>query len=88
VDNDKAFAAFALILLVGVVSVVSTVVLTGPGTWPTPAHLAEHVALGLSMRFAYKWIGGFNAADWSVTSERVREAAEMVPTAATADALS
>jgi hypothetical protein len=87
-DNDKAFAAFALILLAGVVSVIMTVVTTGPGTWPTPLHLAEHVALGLSMRFAYKWIGGFNAADWSVTSDRVREAAEMVPTGATADAMS
>jgi hypothetical protein len=87
-DNDKAFAAFALILLVGVVSVISTVVLTGPGTWPTPLHLAEHVALGLSMRFAYKWIGGFDSADWSVASDRVRETAEMVPTGATADAMS
>jgi hypothetical protein len=40
------------------------------------------------MRFAYKWIGGFDGADWSVTSDRVREAAEMVPTGATADAMS
>jgi len=87
-DNDKAFAAFALILLAGVVSVISTVVLTGPGNWPTPLHLAEHVALGVSMRFAYKWIGGFDVADWSVASDRVREPAEMLPAGVTADAMS
>jgi len=87
-DNDKAFAAFALILLVGVVSVITTVVTTGPGTLPTPLHLAEHVALGLSMRFAYKWIGGFDTADWSVASDRVREPAVMAPSGATADAMS
>lgn len=69
-DNDKAFAAYALILFVGVVTVVATVVtVLGTGTWPTPLHLAEHVALGLTVRAGYKWVGGWNPADWAVTSE-------------------
>jgi len=70
VNNDKAFAAFALILFVGVVAVVSTVVMViGTGVWPTPLHLAEHVTLGLLVRAGYKWIGGFNPADWTVFGE-------------------
>jgi len=40
------------------------------------------------MRFAYKWIGGFDTADWSVASDRVREPAVMAPSGATADAMS
>jgi len=75
-DNDKAFAAYALLLFLGVVTMLTvTMSLLGAGTWPTPTHLAEHVGLGLLMRAAYKWIGGWNWADWSVTSDRVREAA-------------
>lgn len=90
-DNDKAFAAFALFLIAGVATLLSTLVLTGPGTWPSPLVVGEHVALGLSMRAAYKWIGGWNWADWSVTSEHApaRAAADEVFAApgATADAM-
>jgi hypothetical protein len=69
-DNDKLFAAYSLTLFVGViVMLTAAVTVLGTGTWPTPLHLAEHVALGLCVRTGYKWIGGFDAADWSLTSE-------------------
>lgn len=79
-DNDKTFAAYALILVLGVVSMLTAAVMVlGDGTWPSPLAFAEHVALGLMMRAGYKSIGGFDRADWSVTSDRVREVEDMVP---------
>jgi hypothetical protein len=73
-DNDRVFAACALVLIASVATLLSTQVLLGPGTFPSPLAFAEHVALGLSMRAAYKWIGGWNPADWSVVGERTVEA--------------
>ncbi|MEB2346641.1 MAG: hypothetical protein OZ948_18090 [Deltaproteobacteria bacterium] len=72
-DNDKAFAAYALFLFVGVVAVISALVtVLGTGTWPTPLHLAEHVTLGLVVRASYKWVGGWNPADWSLAGSGAR----------------
>jgi len=34
----------------------------------------EHVALGLMVRSAYKFVGGWNWADWTVTGESHAEA--------------
>jgi hypothetical protein len=88
-DNDKAFAAYALILFLGVICMLTAAVtVLGTGTWPTPLHLAEHVTLGLAMRASYKWIGGWNPADWSVAGDGAGAAAELEPSGATADALS
>ena len=69
-DNDKTFAAYALILIAGVASVITSSVLAGFATLPTPTVFLEHVALGLMMRASYKTIGGFDWADWSFGSER------------------
>lgn len=72
-DNDRIFAAYALLLFFGVVTLLTTLLVVNGRGFPAPLAFAEHVALGLSWRFAYKWIGGVNRADWSVTSDRVRE---------------
>jgi hypothetical protein len=91
-DNDKAFAAYALILIAGVASLLTTLVLTGPGTWPSPVHILEHVAMGLAIRAGYKSVGGWSWADWSVAGDRVRDpitAGELLASSgAHADALS
>jgi hypothetical protein len=85
VDNDKTFAACALILVLGVVSMLSAAVMVlGDGTWPSPLSFAEHVALGLMMRAGYKTIGGFHWADWSIAGDRVRVVEEMLPAGQTA----
>lgn len=88
-DNDRAFAAFALILVLGVASMLTASVLfVGNGTWPSPPSFLEHVALGLLMRAGYKQIGGWSWADWSVAGDRTREAveADLLP-AGTAEAM-
>lgn len=90
-DNDKAFAAYALFLFVGVVAVISVLVtVLGTGTWPTPLHLAEHVTLGLVVRASYKWVGGWNPADWTLAGDGARaktaSAEEVLGAGAAADA--
>lgn len=86
-DNDRNFAAYALLLLAGIVTVVISVVLANGRPFPGAFAFAEPVILGLTVRFAYKWIGGFDRADWSIASDRVREpAGEMLP-GGTADAM-
>jgi hypothetical protein len=68
-DNDKSFAAYALVLIAGVASVITATVHAGVTSLPSPLVFLEHVALGLTMRASYKAIGGWNWADWSFTSE-------------------
>lgn len=87
-DNDRVFAAWALLLATGVVTLLTILLIANGRTFPAPLVVAEHVALGLSVRFAYKWIGGFNRADWSVASDRVREPAGEILPEGTADAMS
>ena len=74
-DNDKALAGYALILIAGVASVLTASVLAGVTRLPSPVVFMEHVALGLMIRAAYKSLGGWNCADWSFTSEPAGEAA-------------
>jgi hypothetical protein len=69
VSDDKAFAGYALILIAGVASVLTASVMAGVTSLPSPAVFLEHVALGLMMRASYKSFGGWNWAEWSVTSE-------------------
>lgn len=73
-NTDKAFAAYALILVSGVASLLTASVLVGFATLPSPGVFLEHVALGLAIRAGYKSIGGWNAADWSITGETAGEA--------------
>jgi hypothetical protein len=73
-DQDKAFAAYALILIGAVGSLLTAMVLSGVTTAPSPLRFLEHLALGLAIRAAYKSAGGFSWADWSVRDEPAREA--------------
>jgi len=73
-DNDKAFAAYALLLIAGVTSTIATSVMVGFASLPSPVIFFEHVALGLTVRSAYKFVGGWNWADWTVTGESHAEA--------------
>ena len=60
-DNDKIFAAYAVLLISGVASVITASVLSGIATVPTVGVFIEHVALSLTFRGMYKSFGGF---DW------------------------
>ena len=60
-DNDRVFAAYSLILIAGVASVITASVLAGVATLPTVGVFLEHILLSLLFRAAYKSIGGF---DW------------------------
>lgn len=87
-DNDRVFAACALLLATSIVTLLTILLIANGRTFPAPLVFAEHVALGLSMRFAYKWIGGFDRADWSLGSDRVREPAGELLGSDTVDAMS
>lgn len=69
-DNDKAFAAYAMILLALVGTVLTTVVVTQFPTVPSFLGIAEHVMLGLLIRASYKSFAGWDWSDWSLGSER------------------
>jgi len=73
-DNDKVFAAYALILIAGVTSTIATSVMVGFASLPSPVVFFEHVAMGLMVRSAYKFVGGWNWADWTVTGESTADA--------------
>ena len=74
-DNDRVFAAYALILIAGVTSTIATSVMVGFASLPSPVVFFEHVLLGLTIRSAYKFVGGWNWADWTVTAESTADAA-------------
>jgi hypothetical protein len=90
-DRNKAFTIYALTLIAGVASVITASLMAGYATLPTPLLFVEHVALGLGIRAAYKYIGGFDLSDWTFTGEPIpaaSEAVEATPAGATADATS
>jgi hypothetical protein len=70
-DNDKAFAIYALTLLAGLASLLTVALVAGFATLPAPLGFFEHLALGLAFRAAYKGIGGFSWDDWSLLGGRV-----------------
>ena len=72
-DDDHAFAAYALILTALIASVITATIATGVTQLPSPASFFEHLALSFLIRAGYKGFGGFDWADWSVTSGRARE---------------
>lgn len=67
-DNDKAFAIYALTVLAGLASVITASMLAGSASLPSALSFAEHLALSLSFRAAYKGLGGFSWEDWSLLS--------------------
>ena len=81
-QNDKAFAVAAVALIAGLASVLTASVLAGFASLPSPLVFLEHVGMGLLMRASYKAIGGWNWADWTLTSES--EEALEAPSGATA----
>jgi hypothetical protein len=90
-DRNKAFAIYALTLIAGLASVITASLIAGFATLPSPMMFVEHVALGLGIRAAYKYIGGADVSDWTFTGEPIPaavEAADALPAGATADATS
>ena len=72
-DPKHRFTGYALTLLTAVGSLLTATVLAGISSLPSPLTFLEHVALGLSIRFSYKWVGGFDWADWSFGSDATGE---------------
>ena len=64
-NDNKAFAAWVLLVVGGAATLLLTMVVTGFVALPPIANILADVALGLSVRAAYKWTGGWNWADWS-----------------------
>jgi hypothetical protein len=74
-NNDKAFAAWVLLVVGGASSVMLTLILTGVvASLPPLTTILADVALGLSVRAAYKWVGGWDWADWSIAGDATGEA--------------
>lgn len=67
-SNDRAFAAYGLILIAGVASVITASVMAGVATLPSAFVFLEHLALSLLFRTAYKSFGGF---DWLLPERAV-----------------
>ena len=67
--NDNAFAGWVLLVVGGAILLLTTLLLTGVATMPPLLTIAVDVALGLSVRAAYKWVGGFDWADWSIAGD-------------------
>ena len=57
-QNDKAFIAYALALVIGIGSLITFVLGTGASSIPSPIYLIEHVALALAIRAYYKSFDG------------------------------
>lgn len=90
-NDDKVFAAYAFALIGGAAMVLTALLMAGIAHVPPAAMIVQEVGLGLLIRAAYKSIAGWNWADWSVTSDRIRETAETggdMLTPPTADAMS
>ena len=86
-NNDKAFAIYALTLVTMLAAVITFAVTGGIATVPGVAFLVEHLALALAIRTAYKTLDGTNPvvdfleyAGWKTPA--VVEAPDAVPAAA------
>ena len=64
-QDNKAFAAWALFLVTGASLLITTLVLAGIATVPPLTTLLTDIAMGLGIRAAYKQIGGWDWSDWS-----------------------
>lgn len=68
-SNDKAFTIWALLIIAGAGLLVMALVTGGVTQLPSLLSFLDHVAMGLGVRFAYKWVGGFEWADWSLLGD-------------------
>ena len=66
-DNDRVFAAYALLLVGGVASVITASVTSGIATLPSAGVFLEHVVMSFGFRAAYKSLGGFEWAHEAAT---------------------
>jgi hypothetical protein len=73
-DNDRVFAVYVAVVIGGVCALWTALTVAGFPTMPPLPTFLEHVALGLGFRAAYKSIGGWNWADWSVFGDAASEA--------------
>ena len=62
-NDNRAFAAWVLIVVGGAVALLTTFVATGFAALPPLGDILEHAALGLCIRAAYKSTGGWNWAE-------------------------
>jgi hypothetical protein len=76
-NNDKAFAVYALLVIGGVFSVLTALVLSGIASVPPLPTLLADVAMGLTVRAGYKWVGGWTWADWSLSGDPIAEPIEV-----------
>lgn len=76
-DNDKAFAVYVLLMVGGLLSLLTALTLSGSASVPPLPGLLGHFAMGLGIRAAYKWVGGWDWADWSITGDAVAESLEV-----------
>ena len=73
-NDNKAFAAWALFLIAGSAALMMFVAFVLGANLPPLPTFAEHVAMGLCVRAAYKSTGGWNWADWSIAGDATGEA--------------
>lgn len=69
-ENDRAFAAYAWVLLGGIGSLITALVAAGVGSLPDPLWLFAHVSMSVLMRASYKSIAGWDASEWTLTVAR------------------
>ena len=90
-ENDKAFAVWALALIAAVGSVLTASVASGIAALPSPMMFAEHLVMAFGVRAAYKSFGGVTWPAWLVEtlawSEAVEPVAELEVEGAAADAI-
>lgn len=86
-NDNKAFAAWALFIITGAAILVTALTTTGLTTLPDPFTFAQKVAMGLSVRFAYKWFGGWDPAEWSIAGDASAESGAFQGSTDAVDAL-
>lgn len=73
-DNDKAFAVYAIAIFAGLASIITASILNGYAALPTPLMFVEHLAMSLLFRASYKSFGGPAWWPYPAVAEAVDEA--------------
>lgn len=72
-SDNKSFAAWALFIITGAALLVAALTTSGLTSLPDPFTFVQKVAMGLSVRAAYKWFGGWDWAEWSIAGDATVE---------------
>jgi hypothetical protein len=83
-NNDRAFAVYAVALIGGAIIVLASLILAGIGELPAPLFILEHLTLALLFRGAYKSLDGPYGAFWRSDDETVAESASAISRTANA----